>query len=281
MRKPPSFSPPRPEPTGACMPSAGMSPAPIKVTPWTPIPSDEHLDAGRATADSPVWMAAVAGPDGRIYAIGGAQYSQFPDRATMLATVEAYTPGANTWTRLASMAEPRYGAAAAVGADGRIYVLGGSPAVAGTTLASVEAYTPSANTWAAVAPLEVARELGGAAAIGGHLYVAGGIFSRAGPHGGRGVLSDVETLNPPCTFLLGFATLHDQLPTIIGNCTDDASYNPQNGDAFQHTANGLLVWRKADNVTAFTDGYHTWINGPEGLAERLNSERFPWERGGA
>ncbi len=37
------------------------------------------------------------------------------------------------------------------------------------------------------------------------------------------------------------------------------------------------MWRKADNWTAFTDGYRTWINGPNGLEQRLNSERFPWE----
>jgi hypothetical protein len=37
------------------------------------------------------------------------------------------------------------------------------------------------------------------------------------------------------------------------------------------------VWRKADNWTAFTDGYRTWVNGPAGLVRRLNTERFPWE----
>ena len=45
----------------------------------------------------------------------------------------------------------------------------------------------------------------------------------------------------------------------------------------QQTTGGLLVWRKADNWTAFTDGYRTWINGPNGLVQRLNTERFEWE----
>jgi hypothetical protein len=40
---------------------------------------------------------------------------------------------------------------------------------------------------------------------------------------------------------------------------------------------GLLVWRKADNWTAFTDGYRTWINGPAGIQQRLNTQRFSWE----
>ena len=38
-----------------------------------------------------------------------------------------------------------------------------------------------------------------------------------------------------------------------------------------------MVWRKLDNWTAFTDGYRTWINGPNGLQARLNTEQFDWE----
>ncbi len=34
------------------------------------------------------------------------------------------------------------------------------------------------------------------------------------------------------------------------------------------------MWRKLDNWTAFTDGYHTWINDKYGVQERLNSQRF-------
>ena len=49
------------------------------------------------------------------------------------------------------------------------------------------------------------------------------------------------------------------------------------GDSVQQTTGGLLVWRKADNWTAFTDGYRTWINGPNGLQQRLNTQRFEWE----
>ena len=80
-----------------------------------------------------------------------------------------------------------------------------------------------------------------------------------------------------CRFVLGFATLHALIPDIVGICLDDEQHNPANGDGLQHTTHGLLVWRKADNFTAFTDGYRTWVNGPYGLEERLNSERFPWE----
>jgi len=80
-----------------------------------------------------------------------------------------------------------------------------------------------------------------------------------------------------CRFQLGFATLAGLLPQQVGACLDDEGHNPVNGDGLQHTVNGLLVWRKADNWTAFTDGYRTWINGPDGIQQRLNTMRFPWE----
>ncbi|HEU5315851.1 MAG TPA: hypothetical protein VFX49_07040 [Chloroflexota bacterium] len=81
-----------------------------------------------------------------------------------------------------------------------------------------------------------------------------------------------------CRFVLGFATLRELVgPDVVGECVEDERHNPVNGDALQATTGGLLVWRKADNWTAFTDGYRTWVNGPFGLEQRLNTERFPWE----
>ncbi|MCL5959518.1 MAG: hypothetical protein M1358_09435 [Chloroflexi bacterium] len=80
-----------------------------------------------------------------------------------------------------------------------------------------------------------------------------------------------------CRFVLGFQTVHDLIPDIVGNCKVNEHYNPANGDALQETTGGLLVWRKADNFTAFTDGYRTWVNGPFDLQQRLNTERFDWE----
>jgi Protein of unknown function (DUF3761) len=96
------------------------------------------------------------------------------------------------------------------------------------------------------------------------------------------------TIAPPtasaadCQFVLGFKLIHDMIPAIVGACTVDEHHNPTNGDGLQETtgptgAGGLLVWRKADNWTAYTDGYRTWVNGPNGLQQRLNTERFSFE----
>src|SRR5579875_1356790 len=92
-----------------------------------------------------------------------------------------------------------------------------------------------------------------------------------------GVLPPAAAQAQGCRFVLGFATLHGLIPGIVGACLENEHHNPVNGDGLQATTNGLLVWRKADNVTAFTDGFRTWVNGPFGLQMRLNSQRFFWE----
>jgi hypothetical protein len=80
-----------------------------------------------------------------------------------------------------------------------------------------------------------------------------------------------------CTFELGFAALHDLLPSIVGDCVTNEMHDPTTGDALQQTTNGLLVWRKSENWTAFTDGSESWVNGPLGLQQRQNDQRFWWE----
>jgi peptidoglycan/xylan/chitin deacetylase (PgdA/CDA1 family) len=82
---------------------------------------------------------------------------------------------------------------------------------------------------------------------------------------------------PGCRFQLGFAALRAEIPAAVGDCLEDERHSGENGDALQRTTGGLLVWRKADNWTAFTDGSRTWVNGPHGLQTRSNAERFDWE----
>jgi hypothetical protein len=82
---------------------------------------------------------------------------------------------------------------------------------------------------------------------------------------------------PTCRFILGFAQLRDLIPQTVGECVDSEVHEPTTGDALQRTSTGLLVWRKADNWTAFTDGSESWVNGPLGLQQRSNDQRFWWE----
>lgn len=80
-----------------------------------------------------------------------------------------------------------------------------------------------------------------------------------------------------CEFKLGFKALRDHIPEVVGDCLEDEHFNADNGNVEQRTSRGLLVWRKADNWTAFTNGSTTWLNGPLGLQSRPNGEQFAWE----
>ena len=80
-----------------------------------------------------------------------------------------------------------------------------------------------------------------------------------------------------CRFVLGFAALHALIPAVVGTCLDDERHDPSSGDALQHTTGGVLVWRKADGLTAFTNGFESWVLGPFGLQQRRNDQRFWWE----
>jgi hypothetical protein len=83
----------------------------------------------------------------------------------------------------------------------------------------------------------------------------------------------------PCRFVQGFATVRERIGAAkVGACLEDERVNPENGNTEQRTSGGLLVWRKLDSITAFTDGSTTWVQGPDGLQTRPNSERFSWER---
>jgi hypothetical protein len=77
-------------------------------------------------------------------------------------------------------------------------------------------------------------------------------------------------------FMMGFGTMASMMGDVAGQPVED-EWHGANGDGIQRTTIGMMVWRKADNGTAFTNGYMTWVNGPYGMQMRLNSDRFPWE----
>lgn len=80
-----------------------------------------------------------------------------------------------------------------------------------------------------------------------------------------------------CTFKLGFQQLHDAIPDIVGYCIGEEYVNGTGG-LYQLASGGLMIWRKADNWTAFTNGFTTWLIGPQGVVSRPNDGPFfPWE----
>ena len=80
-----------------------------------------------------------------------------------------------------------------------------------------------------------------------------------------------------CQIVLGFQAFRDALGhDTVGDCTENQ--HSTSFGAEQRTTGGLLVWHAATNRVSFTDGYHTWVSGPQGVQQRLNSELFDWER---
>ncbi|HCG02639.1 MAG TPA: hypothetical protein DEV93_19115, partial [Chloroflexi bacterium] len=80
---------------------------------------------------------------------------------SVLGTVEAYDPATNSWSTKAAMPSARWGLAATIGPDGKIYAIGGVEplGLAGKIVGTVEAYAPSTNSWGALTPLTVSVKL--------------------------------------------------------------------------------------------------------------------------
>jgi streptogramin lyase/N-acetylneuraminic acid mutarotase len=129
-------------------------------------------------------LAAVTGPDGRIYAIGG----EGADHVAS-STVEVYDPALNSWSTAAPMPTARQRLAAVVGRDGQIYAIGGIDA----TYAyrdTVEVYNVLRNTWSTAAHMNARRyDLGAAVSRDGRIFAIGG-------SNGSGNLSTVEVYDP-------------------------------------------------------------------------------------
>ena len=139
-------------------------------------PAQDAWSAAAAMPTARCRLAAVAGPDGKIYALGGSTSSTL-DLTGYSAVVEAYDPGTNTWSVAAPLNTPRVGLAAAV-SGGRIYAFGGYGQPLGYQaryLLSVESYDPATNIWSSATGMRIARYGLAAVATGnGLIYLIGG-----------------------------------------------------------------------------------------------------------
>lgn len=101
--------------------------------------------------DDRAFHAVVSGRDGKLYAIGGATGLYSPvilsSRVSALKTAEAYDPATDEWTRLPDMPTARLQFGAALGGDGRIYVMGGWDQATGAVVRRVDVYDPATGQW--------------------------------------------------------------------------------------------------------------------------------------
>ncbi|MDQ2869861.1 MAG: galactose oxidase [Acidobacteriota bacterium] len=176
--------------------TAAALPAPCPAGNWLNL-SPENI---------PRQESAVAGLDGRVYAVGGlagrsnateiydiasdtwTSGPDFPvetDHGWAVALdgriyvgggsgnrVFTTAPGAAGWTEVASSRYVHGGTPAAGVIEGRIYVAGGTGGE--MTGNEAEVYDPAGNTWATVASMACARNHTAGGVIDGKLYVAGG-----------------------------------------------------------------------------------------------------------
>ena len=129
---------------------------------WSPIAS---LPAARYN------FPAVFNRTNYIYIFGGLTD---PTTGIESASVLRYSVTGNSWTNMASMPVAVAGSAAALGPDGKIYVVGGTSG--GVSANVVQVYDPAANSWVISIPLPEGLSL---AAMGvdslGRLIVMGGV----------------------------------------------------------------------------------------------------------
>ncbi len=213
--------------------------------------------------DSGTWAAIASLPtalydfpavfDGSnyIYTFGG-----FTDTVSGTATTTAlrYSVSANTWTALAPMPVAVAGSAAALGVDGKIYVVGGSSG--GVTANVVQVYNPAANSWTISTPLPEGLS---ASAMGvdslGRLIVMGGMDTNGND------VSDVwrsQQLGTP-----------DSLPLLTQLPGTSAIYQGAYTSTIAATGNPQPVYVLVSGPTNLTVNYFTgqisWT--PQGLSQ--------------
>ena len=140
---------------------------------WTEVPVDDPLEFQIPFSDM-----AVVGDGTNVWTIGGRESDGLRvERAWGL------PPGAAAWTQLASIDPGRSSLAAAIGPDGKVYAIGGSPEPSANKSAygsAVESYqpppaAPGVRMWdPAPADLPFGIIDHAAATVGDHIYVLGG-----------------------------------------------------------------------------------------------------------
>jgi hypothetical protein len=143
-------------------------------------PASNSWSSGHDLGTARASHAAVAAPDGYIYAIGGVVDSS----GTVTNSVERYNPATDTWGGVAAMPTARQGLAACV-LGNYIYAIGGQNPNIGAALTTVEVFNTVSQTWNATAltqTLPQARAwLAASVGPGGLMYAIGGLNSAGAP----------------------------------------------------------------------------------------------------
>ena len=156
-----------------------IRPPPISVQSWS---STSPMQVGGG------FGVSARLPDRRVLFAGGRIMSGGPYGPS--ARAQLFEPLTNTWSPVAPMSHPRFGASAAVLPDGKVLVTGGQST--SEVLASAEIYDPVADSWSPTGTMAAARQFHGSATLpDGRVMVFGG-YSGGSP----AVLSSAEIYDP-------------------------------------------------------------------------------------
>jgi N-acetylneuraminic acid mutarotase len=185
-----------------------------------------------AARDHP--MAAALG--GRLYVIGG-------NSGNEVATVFAYDPGDDRWTRVRDL-PGRRAAGGAVALDGRIVVAGGT----GDTPTETYVYNPGDDTWTKGRNISAPREHLAMAEANGRAYLVGGRWNNV-------LMSTNEALDGPAGEWVTLAPL----PTARGGTAAGAV----NGRVYVAGGEAFGPSRTFPQVEVFDPATTTWTAAPD------------------
>jgi len=133
---------------------------------------DPATDRWTTRAPMPVGLhhVGIVASGGKVYVIGGYKQSGLTIWQPV-ATVYAYDPTTDAWTKRAPMPTAR-GALSVTAHNGKLYAIGGYNRTANT--AAVEVYDPERNIWTEGAPLPTPRDHLATATVSGKVYAIGG-----------------------------------------------------------------------------------------------------------
>ena len=89
------------------------------------------------------------------------------------------------------------------------------------------------------------------------------------------VLAPYCSPGQPARFMLGFATLKEQLGDTMGEPLECEHATPENGDHLQATSTGLAVFNERSGLLMFTNGWQTWALLPDGVVSWTANQAPP------
>jgi large repetitive protein len=144
-----------------------------------------EISAGRVTALKPAdqpgtWTTKQPRPTAvldaggtalgdKLYAVAG------KTSAGPRSNMDIYTPANDRWTSGAPLPGPAVENPAVVAYNGKLYAFGGSTGPFSGAVKNAATYDPATNSWTPLAPMQTARGGATAQAIGGKIYVVGGM----------------------------------------------------------------------------------------------------------